>query len=164
MPVTPPPLRQPNHLGAEFGHYYRGMPKRRPGSGYAGQETSPISRSDLVAVLNPLEDSRWDAFIKKHQQSSVFHSTGWLEALHRTYGYHPVVLSTSSQGSLDNGLVFCEIDSWITGRRWVSLPFSDHCEPLTRQISDAYAFLSALAELLHRERLRYFETRPVQNI
>jgi hypothetical protein len=27
-------------------------------------------------------------------------------------------------------LVFCRVRSWLTGRRSISLPFSDHCEPL----------------------------------
>jgi len=26
----------------------------------------------------------------------------------------------------------CSVESYITGRRFVSLPFSDHCEPLWR--------------------------------
>ncbi len=101
--------------------------------------------------------------MQAHPRSSIFHSTGWLEALHGTYGYRPVVLSTSVQGPLNDGLVFCDVDSWITGRRWVSLPFSDHCEPLTNQSGSEQALLSSLPGLLERYGLRYFEMRMTQN-
>ena len=33
---------------------------------------------------------------------------------------------------LENGFLFCRVESWLTGRRLVSLPFSDHCEPLCK--------------------------------
>ena len=42
-----------------------------------------------------------------------------------------VVYTTSPPSlPLSNGIVLCEINSWLTGRRMVSVPFSDHCEPL----------------------------------
>ena len=70
-------------------------------------------------------------FISRHESASVFHSPPWLEAVRRTYGYTPVVYTTSPPSSpLSNGIVLCQIDSWLTGRRMVSVPFSDHCEPL----------------------------------
>src|SRR4030095_16686199 len=81
--------------------------------------------------LDPLKDPRWDTFLFEHPSASVFHTRGWLEALSRTYGYKPVAFVTSSQGEkLTNGIVFCRVNSWLTGHRLVSLPFSDHCQPL----------------------------------
>jgi hypothetical protein len=79
-------------------------------------------------TFNPLEDSRWHEFVERQPRSSVFHTTGSLEALRRTYGYTPLEIATSTpDSSLANGWLFCSVDSWLTGRRWVSLPFSDHC-------------------------------------
>ncbi len=134
-----------------------------PGSA-VNVENCPISQDDVVDILDPLQDSRWNRLIELHPQSSIFHTTGWLEALHRTYGYRPVALSSSLDGPLENALVFCAIDSWITGRRWVSLPFSDHCQPLTTQDGDGREFLSLLPRLLEREKLKYLETRLVQDV
>jgi CelD/BcsL family acetyltransferase involved in cellulose biosynthesis len=126
-------------------------------------ETS--TRCGTVYTLNPLEDSRWNEFVERHEQSSVFHTAGWLEALHRTYGYMPLVLTTSPPGSrLENGWPFCSIDSWLTGRRWVSLPFSDHCQPLTDFGTCEGSFLVNLGEALAGKRLRYFEMRPLENV
>ncbi len=49
-----------------------------------------------------------------------------------------VLTTCAPDAPLTDGVVFCEVDSWLTGRRLVSLPFSDHCEPLlqtTRRLS-----------------------------
>jgi CelD/BcsL family acetyltransferase involved in cellulose biosynthesis len=114
-------------------------------------------------TVNPLEDCRWDDLVERHPRSSVFHTHGWLEALRRTYGYVPLVVTTSPpECPLRNGWPFCAIDSWLTGRRWVSLPFSDHCEPLSEDAEYEDQVFSGLEEVLGRDRLRYFETRPLQ--
>jgi lipid II:glycine glycyltransferase (peptidoglycan interpeptide bridge formation enzyme) len=33
-----------------------------------------------------------------------------------------------------------EINSWLTGKRWVALPFSDHCSPLVQNKKDIKSF------------------------
>src|SRR5215813_14037054 len=82
-------------------------------------------------IINPLTDPRWGEFTDRHPRASAFHCRGWLQALARTYGYEPFVLTTTPPDEpLKNGIVLCRISSWITGRRLVSLPFADHCEPL----------------------------------
>jgi CelD/BcsL family acetyltransferase involved in cellulose biosynthesis len=103
--------------------------------------------------------------VESHPRGSVFHSVGWLEALKRTYGYNPVVFTTSAQGAkLENGLVFCEVESWLTGRRLVSLPFSDHCEPLVEATDDYQVLLAGLQEQLQSKRWRYIEIRPLYSV
>lgn len=114
-----------------------------------------------VYTLNPLHDSRWNDFIEEHPRASVFHTPGWLQALHRTYGYEPVVYTTSSPGErLRNGIPFCLIRSWLTGDRIVSLPFTDHCEPLVDGLEDGKEILDSLQRTLGTEKLKYLELRP----
>jgi hypothetical protein len=80
--------------------------------------------------IDPITDSRWPEFILRHPSSSVFHTPAWLTALQRTYGYTPLVLTTSPPGSkIENGIPFCRVNSILTGNRLVSLPFSDHWQP-----------------------------------
>ena len=87
--------------------------------------------SNSLQRIEPLQDPRWGKFLERHPRASVFHTPAWLEALRRTYGYVPVAYTTSLPGrELEDGVVLCQVDSWVTGRRLVSLPFSDHCEPL----------------------------------
>jgi hypothetical protein len=114
----------------------------------------------MVYTLDPLSDSRWAEFIAHHNSTSVFHSQPWLEALQRTYGYTPVVYTTSPPASpLSNGIVLCKINSWLTGHRMVSLPFSDHCEPLLDSPSAA-AIVGALKNAVDAGTWKYVELRP----
>jgi len=96
-----------------------------------------------IQVINPLLDKRWDELVARHPKASVFHERGWLEGLARTYGYEPWVLTTAAAGEpLEDGIALCRISSWVTGTRLVSLPFSDHCEPLLGDIGDLPNFMN----------------------
>jgi GNAT acetyltransferase-like protein len=111
--------------------------------------------------IDPLKDHRWADLVERRGVSSMFHTPGWLEALRRTYGFGPVAFTDSPPGeSLTNGLVFCRVASWMTGRRLVSLPFSDHCEPLTQSPEGLSGMLTSIKGLLVREG-RYTELRPL---
>ena len=117
-----------------------------------------------IYEVDPIRDPRWLEFLGREPRASVFHTPGWLQALSRSYGYQPVVLTSSRPGQeLDGGAVFCRVDSWLTGRRLVSLPFSDHCEPLLSSGDDAGTtglFAKWLRREGERQRLRYIELRP----
>lgn len=115
-----------------------------------------------VHQVDPLRDPRWSEFVGRHSRVAVFHMREWLEALHRTYGYEPLAVTTSAPGEdLSNGLVFCRVRSWLTGRRLVSLPFSDHCEPLVESQEELECLVSALKRELGASKSRYVEIRPV---
>lgn len=111
--------------------------------------------------VDPIRDPRWREFLNFHPAASLFHSPAWLEALRRTFNYEPFVATTCSPGTLlHNGVVFCRVASSLTGRRLVSLPFSDHCEPLAEQPEDVAEILGTLAHYMRHERMSYAEVRP----
>jgi hypothetical protein len=62
-------------------------------------------------------------------QSSFFHSAAWEKVLAETYGYTPACFSANQSGKPVAALSAMEVDSWLTGRRGISLPFTDECEP-----------------------------------
>jgi CelD/BcsL family acetyltransferase involved in cellulose biosynthesis len=114
-----------------------------------------------IYALDPLQDPRWSEFIKKHPRASVFHSVGWLRALQDCYGYEPIAYTSSPHGApLSNGILFCRVQSWITGRRLVSLPFSDHCEPLVESQGVLQQLLTSAKEAVLLGKYRYIELRP----
>jgi hypothetical protein len=113
-------------------------------------------------VLDPLVDPRWGELVSRHARASVFHTVAWLEVLHRTYGYRPVVYGFSpAEKELRSGVVFCKIRSWLTGRRLVALPFSDHCEPLVDSLSELRPLLLPGIEQRQKGLWRYLELRPL---
>lgn len=112
--------------------------------------------------IDPLCDPRWTGLVHSHPQASVFHSTNWLRALRTVYGYDSVAITTCPPGSpLTNGLVFCRIKSWLTGRRFVSLPFSDHCEPLIDRSDDFDEMLLRMKRYVDEDGWKYIEIRPL---
>ena len=80
-------------------------------------------------VPDPIAERGWSELLERHPEASIFHSAGWLNTLRQTYGYQPFVVTTSKGSALDNGLVACRVKGWKSSRI-VSLPFSDHCQPL----------------------------------
>jgi CelD/BcsL family acetyltransferase involved in cellulose biosynthesis len=122
-------------------------------------------REKTVFEIDPLRDPRWQGFVEWHADSSAFHRVEWLRALHSCYGYAPRALTLTPPGSpLENGLLFCEVRSSLTGNRLVSLPFSDHCEPLVGHPEELEVLLSAAAEKIDAKRWKYFEIRPLLRV
>src|SRR5215470_2688031 len=101
-----------------------------------------------IVKLDPRIDERWSAFVCRHPRSSIFHQGPWLEALHQTYGYRSVVYCKTREKEIVSGIVFCEIRSWLTGNRLVSLPFSDHCEPLVENAGEVNQLLASASQEL----------------
>jgi len=123
---------------------------------------SVFQQTGQVFELNPLSDPRWKLFVESHPDASVFHRVEWLQALNSCYGYMPAALTLSRPESpLENGLLLCEVRSRLTGSRLVSIPFSDHCEPLISGSEELDTFLAHLAKRIKEERWRYFELRPI---
>lgn len=112
--------------------------------------------------IDPIADSRWAAFVDRHPSSSLFHTTGWLSALRNVYGYQPMCITTNGPGErLTNGIVMCRIKSWLTGARLVSLPFSDHCEPLAENTTEFEGMIAHLRGLVESRKWKYLEIRPL---
>lgn len=82
-----------------------------------------------------------------------------------TYGFEPVVYTqTPPGGELRDGVPFCRVNSWLTGKRLVSLPFSDHCNPLVATPRAVDELISGLGRAISTEDLRYVELRLPQAV
>jgi len=126
------------------------------------RESEPIATRGQrpVYCIDPLEDPRWPECVARHPKASVFHSRAWLRALQITYGYEPVVFTTCAPVEpVTNALVFCVVRSWLTGDRLVSLPFSDHCEPLVTWPEEGRTLIAFVETLQKTERLKYVEIK-----
>lgn len=142
--------------------------QRLPPADAGGHGASTIGSTALRGMdnpgvmewIDPISDRRWTEFLERHRQSSVFHTVTWLESLRRTYGYGIVALtSCAPEGQLTDGIPFCQVKSWISGSRLVSLPFSDHCQPLLDHGRDFEALLFHLSLRYRRTECKYIEMR-----
>jgi CelD/BcsL family acetyltransferase involved in cellulose biosynthesis len=115
-----------------------------------------------IYEVSPLADSRWSEMLKSHSTTSVFHSVEWLTALQKTYGYEPLAYTSAPPGApLSSAVVFCRVKSWLTGRRLVSLPFSDHCEPLVVGVDQLNELLTPALQELREGKIKYIDIRPL---
>jgi hypothetical protein len=87
---------------------------------------------DTVDVLNPIEHPEWDKWVGDFTEASFFHTSAWARVLCDTYGHQPRYFCQVQGSSINSVLPVMEINSRFLGRRAVSLPFSDFCNPLFR--------------------------------
>ncbi|MGC2423919.1 MAG: peptidoglycan bridge formation glycyltransferase FemA/FemB family protein [Nitrospirota bacterium] len=86
--------------------------------------------SDGLEIINPLSRTGWDDLVIASGKGSFFHSSTWARVLNESYGYKPVYFAFYNDEGYNALVPFMEISSRITGKRGVSLPFTDYCEPI----------------------------------
>lgn len=127
-----------------------------------------VKRKDQLLDLHnfdPCADARWQRFLERRSDASVFHTVGWLEALRRTYDYEPVVYTTSAPAAeIREALLFCRINTWLSGRRLVSVPFSDHAALLVDADYGLQRLLSLVQEEAGAKSCKYIEIRPATDL
>lgn len=83
-----------------------------------------------LARVNPLDHPGWDDLLLTNRQSSFFHTTHWARVLRDSYGYTPVYFARIDDGKLETLIPVMDVRSPITGKRGVSLPFTDYSSPV----------------------------------
>ncbi|HEY4301497.1 MAG TPA: GNAT family N-acetyltransferase [Candidatus Didemnitutus sp.] len=85
---------------------------------------------DPSGVIDPLAVPDWDARIAAFPAASFFHTQAWARVLRGAYGFKTHAMVEGPADRPTAILPFVEVDSRLTGRRGVSLPFSDVCDIL----------------------------------
>ena len=110
------------------------------------RDVSVAAVDDLV-FLEPA-DERWLALAASCSGANIFHHPAWSALMAECYGYRPFVVAAPDEGDgLRAGLPMIEMRRPIARRRWVSLPFTDHCAPLYRDPESLEALTGGLARL-----------------
>jgi hypothetical protein len=115
--------------------------------------------SHSIQRIDPTQTPNWDEHIQ-NLGGSVFHSAAWARVLKRAYGYRPQYFTLRDQtATIHSVLPTMEVNSWATGRRGVSLPFTDECAPT----GDSFRSLfEAALEYGRTRRWKYFECRGTE--
>lgn len=93
-------------------------------------------------VINPSEHKDWNERLFQAPGHSFFHTANWAEVLRKSYRYQPVYFTIGEQSAMKALFPVMEVNSLFTGKRGVSLPFTDYCEPI---VSDAAQFRELIA-------------------
>lgn len=108
-------------------------------------------------TIDPLSDPRWQRFVQRSAEASIFHHREWLTLLHDQYRYQMLACCvTEEDGEIVAGLPLACVRSRLTGTRLVAVPFSDACGPLQVGPKDEVVLQMLLGEVGHlhlRERV-----------
>lgn len=120
------------------------------------------AQGKVVQRLSPIEDERWDSGLAASASCSFFHGKAWAEVLKQTYGYEPRYFALRAGETVEALLPMMEVDSWLTGRRGISLPFTDYCDPLAGGLSVFQQLFDEAVVYGRNRRWKYLELRGGQ--
>jgi Acetyltransferase (GNAT) domain len=84
--------------------------------------------------------------VMAHSRCSFFHGAAWAKTLQGAYGFKPVYFTASEADGRSSILPLMEVNSWLTGRRGVALPFTDDCEPLYSDVASIRRLIQSALE------------------
>lgn len=94
----------------------------------------------------------------------LYYSRAWFDLIANLYGHRIIPLLTTNQAEKVTGfLPLCLIQSPLTGRRLVALPYSDYCPLLASDDSTANELITRAIDLAHQYKVRYLELRTGPN-
>jgi len=117
-----------------------------------------------MKILNPLEFDDWDNWILETETYSFFHSSGWTRVLYESYGYKPLYFLFADKNCPKILLPLMEINSFFTGKRGVSLPFSDYCQPIVKKEANFREVLDTIIDYGRWRGWKYIEIRGGKSI
>ena len=110
-------------------------------------------------IINPLEYPNWDELLLTNDQSTFFHTSAWARVLHESYKYKPLYFTSIDNGKISALIPVMEVKSFITGKRGVSLPFTDYCQPIFSDKTESQENIDELIDFGKKAGWRYIEWR-----
>jgi len=117
-----------------------------------------------IQIINPITYPGWDNLLLSTPGHSFFHSSAWARVLSETYGYTPFYFTMLKDHKLRALVPLMEIRSILTGKRGVSLPFTDCCEPIIDQNSNSQILLDHIIDYGQKRRWKYIQFRGDGNL
>ena len=112
-----------------------------------------------ISFIDPTKVEKWDEIILNFPLYSFFHSSSWAKVLNETYHFKPHYMIVEEPGFVKAVLPLMDVNSFITSKRAISLPFSDFCEPLVSSDVSFNRILSILIDYCKEKKFNYLELR-----
>jgi hypothetical protein len=119
------------------------------------------SSSGDLRILDPLAIPNWDSLVVGLPGSTFFHTAAWARVLEQSYDYKPAYFAVVKEGAIQALLPAMEVNSWLTGRRGVSLPFSDACPALALTPAGRSELIEQALQHGGSRQWKYWEGRDV---
>ena len=110
----------------------------------------PLMEADRLVEVRQ-NDPAWLDLVAAAPGATVFHLPAWTRVVAGTYGYRAAVLAVADEsGRLAAGVPVVHARR-LAGRALVSLPFTDHCPPLSQDEASLAWLAAGLASWSRRE-------------
>ncbi|MEY3200925.1 MAG: hypothetical protein RIR70_475 [Pseudomonadota bacterium] len=76
-----------------------------------------------VKCLTESDCARWDEFVMRCEEASFFHRSQWAGILEEVFGARAYFLYAEQGGVIEGVLPLALVESWLTSRALISLPF-----------------------------------------
>jgi hypothetical protein len=110
-------------------------------------------------LINPVGQENWNNLLLATPGYSFFHTANWADTLHRSYHYQPLYLCIKNDNAIESLLPIMEVASPLTGKRGVSLPFTDVCVPIASNAQQFRGLFDQAATLGRKRHWKYLEMR-----
>ena len=111
------------------------------------------------SLINPLEEENWNNLLISTPGCSFFHTSNWADVLSKSYNYTPFYLCARKENTFISLLPVMEVNSALTGRRGVCLPFTDTCEPIAENAQQFQKLFDQAVSLGKKQKWKYLEIR-----
>jgi hypothetical protein len=112
-----------------------------------------------IEFVNPILYKDWDQLVLRSSQYSFFHTTAWAKVLSDSYNYLPEYLFSAEDNKIQLLLPFMHISNFLTGKRGVSLPFTDYSDPIISEEISQENLVHFIIEHAKSAKWKYFEIR-----
>jgi len=123
----------------------------------------PIPSKMDIQIINPITHPGWDDLLLSCPGCSFFHSSSWARVLAESYGYTPLYFTVLEKGKLQALVPIMEVNSFLTGKRGVSLPFTDYCDPINLNGAPFPELLNCIIGHGQQHGWKYLELRGGQD-
>jgi FemAB-related protein (PEP-CTERM system-associated) len=126
---------------------------------------SPTAAPELESVAVVIKSfsseiaGEWDHFIASNPQATPFHSTAWMRALQKTFGYENRSFIATRNGKITGVLPLFLVSNWIVGRCLISTPFADYGGICAQDEESADALVTHAVEVGSAEKIDFLELR-----
>ena len=101
----------------------------------------------------------WDNLLLSSGKGSIFHTSAWAKVLHESYNYKPLYFTVISNTKIKTLIPIMEVNSLLTGKRGVSLPFTDVCEPIISKDLPLEEVINFIIRYGRKSQWKYMELR-----
>jgi len=113
-----------------------------------------------IEKVNPIDDPRWFDFICHSSEATAFHHPSWLKVLRDQYRFPTFAVCVSDdQKRIRAGIPVCETVDLLGQKKWISLPFTDHCEILYEDPHEVKNLLDHLLSIYRESGIVNIEIR-----